>query len=327
MSSERMMEKSMKKMLFIMNPFAGQKRANRVLPDILLQFSEAGFEINTVMTTGTGAATRAAQKSGQDVDIVVCCGGDGTFNEGVNGAFGAPGVSCGMVPVGTGNDFPRNFTGGELFLDVAAQLDAAEIPVDLLRYGEERYCVNMMNIGFDCQVVQYVSEIKRNPLIPGKFAYIAGVVKAFVRMPGVRASISFDGSEPQKYDLQLTCIGNGAFCGGGFKSLPFIALDDGRINVCAVRRVSRPTFVSLIGRYKKGTYVSENTKNIITYAPCHRVNYDFGETVSVCVGGEVEHRSSLSVEAVPHALSFLLPEGSEVKKNPVLPDVCCPVLV
>ena len=43
MSSERMMEKSMKKMLFIMNPFAGQKRANRVLPDILLQFSEAGF--------------------------------------------------------------------------------------------------------------------------------------------------------------------------------------------------------------------------------------------------------------------------------------------
>ena len=50
----------MKKMLFIMNPFAGQKRANRVLPDILLQFSEAGYEVNTVMTTGTGAATRAA---------------------------------------------------------------------------------------------------------------------------------------------------------------------------------------------------------------------------------------------------------------------------
>ena len=93
MSSERMMEKSMKKMLFIMNPFAGQKRANRVLPDILLQFSEAGFEINTVMTTGTGAATRAAQKSGQDVDIVVCCGGDGTLNETITGLLRA-GARC-----------------------------------------------------------------------------------------------------------------------------------------------------------------------------------------------------------------------------------------
>ena len=66
----------MKKMLFIMNPFAGQKRANRVLPDILLAFSEAGYEIQTVMTTGTGAATRAAEAHGKDVDLVVCCGGD-----------------------------------------------------------------------------------------------------------------------------------------------------------------------------------------------------------------------------------------------------------
>ena len=58
-------------MLFIMNPFAGQKRANRVLPDILLCFSEAGYEINTVMTTGTGAATRAAESYGKDVDLVL----------------------------------------------------------------------------------------------------------------------------------------------------------------------------------------------------------------------------------------------------------------
>ena len=85
MTSERMMEKSMKKMLFIMNPFAGQKRANRVLPDILLQFSEAGYEINTVMTTGTGAATRAAKEYGNDVELVVCCGGDGTLNETITG--------------------------------------------------------------------------------------------------------------------------------------------------------------------------------------------------------------------------------------------------
>ena len=79
----------MKKMLYIMNPFAGQKRANRVLPDILLQFCEAGFEINTVMTTGTGSATRAAEKYGKEVDMVVCCGGDGTLNETVTGLLRA----------------------------------------------------------------------------------------------------------------------------------------------------------------------------------------------------------------------------------------------
>ena len=34
----------MKKMLFIMNPVAGQKKANKFLSDILLLFSQAGYE-------------------------------------------------------------------------------------------------------------------------------------------------------------------------------------------------------------------------------------------------------------------------------------------
>ena len=42
----------MKKLLFIMNPFAGQKKANKVLPEILMAFTEAGYKINISMTTG-----------------------------------------------------------------------------------------------------------------------------------------------------------------------------------------------------------------------------------------------------------------------------------
>ena len=46
----------MKKTLFILNPFAGQRRANRRLADILLEFSQAGHEVITHMTTGSGDA-------------------------------------------------------------------------------------------------------------------------------------------------------------------------------------------------------------------------------------------------------------------------------
>ena len=71
----------MKKMLFIMNPFAGVKRANRHLADILLTFTQAGYEVITHMTLGRGDATAVAREKGKDVDLVVCCGGDGTLNE------------------------------------------------------------------------------------------------------------------------------------------------------------------------------------------------------------------------------------------------------
>ena len=57
-------------------------------------------------TTGTGAATRAAQKCGQDVDMVVCCGGDGTLNETITGLLRAgASTPLGYIPTGTTNDF------------------------------------------------------------------------------------------------------------------------------------------------------------------------------------------------------------------------------
>ena len=76
----------MKKMLFIMNPFAGVKRANRHLADILLTFTQAGYEVITHMTLGQGDATAVAREKGKDVDLVVCCGGDGTLNETISKA-------------------------------------------------------------------------------------------------------------------------------------------------------------------------------------------------------------------------------------------------
>ena len=60
----------MKKMLFIMNPFSGQKKANKYLTDILLIFSQAGFCVQTHMTTGHGSATEAARVCGRDADLV-----------------------------------------------------------------------------------------------------------------------------------------------------------------------------------------------------------------------------------------------------------------
>ena len=96
----------MKKMLFIMNPFAGQKKANKFLPEILLLFTQAGYEITTFMTTGTGSAAQTAERLGKNMDLVVCCGGDGTLNETVSGMIRAGATApIGYIPAGTTNDF------------------------------------------------------------------------------------------------------------------------------------------------------------------------------------------------------------------------------
>ena len=96
----------MKKMLFIMNPYAGMRKANRYLPDILSIFNRADYQVTVHMTSGTGDCERITELLAKDMDLVACAGGDGTFSEAVNGVLrsGAD-VPLGYIPCGSTNDF------------------------------------------------------------------------------------------------------------------------------------------------------------------------------------------------------------------------------
>lgn len=96
----------MKKMLFILNPNAGQKHANKHLADILSIFNRAGYDVHTYVTAGRGDALEQAKSRAGEMDIVVCCGGDGTYNETMSGLMqsGAD-VPIGYIPAGSTNDF------------------------------------------------------------------------------------------------------------------------------------------------------------------------------------------------------------------------------
>ena len=48
----------MKKLLLIINPYAGQRRANRYLPDMLRLFLDNGYRCETFVTGASGDATK-----------------------------------------------------------------------------------------------------------------------------------------------------------------------------------------------------------------------------------------------------------------------------
>ena len=80
----------MKRLLLIMNPAAGMKKANPHLTEILSILGAAGYECLTFMTQKRGDGTTLAAKYAASVDRIVCIGGDGTFNEVISGV-----VACG----------------------------------------------------------------------------------------------------------------------------------------------------------------------------------------------------------------------------------------
>lgn len=96
----------LKRLLLIMNPAAGVRRANRHLTDIVALFNAHGYMCTVFCTAGRGDATRISRENARDYDLVVCVGGDGTLNEVLGGMIeGQAHTPIGYIPAGSTNDF------------------------------------------------------------------------------------------------------------------------------------------------------------------------------------------------------------------------------
>lgn len=298
---------------FIINPKAGKgKHAETLENRIRTACERAGADYDIYLTTAIGDATRFVREKCSEDGVLparfFACGGDGTLGEVVNGLVGIPGAYVGLIPSGTGNDFVRNFSDKELFFDIEAQLDGNEAQIDVLKCND-LYAINMINIGFDCEVVKKKVAIQSGGVLPSKLAYIFGLVATLIKKPGVHAKFSFDGGEPFEQKCLLTTFANGKFCGGGFKSNPLAELCDGECDVLLVNNVSRTKFVSLVGSYKKGTHINPKTEKVLSAHKAKSLDIEFFGTQSISVDGELFDFERISISCVRGALGFTVPRG------------------
>lgn len=239
------------------------------------------------------------------------CGGDGTLCVTVNAIMEIADrdrISVGVIPVGTGNDFVRNFQPKALFMDIDNQINASPVKIDLIKCNDF-YAVNMINIGFDCQVVCATTDFKRKKFIPLKLAYICGLVQTLIKKPGVSMTISEGGKEYLKKELLLTTFANGSFCGGGFHSNPHASLCDGKINALFVNDITRRKFVSLVGYYKKGTHLEGKFERIIYETKDSTYDIRFSSPTNISVDGEIVKVNEINLSCECGAISFLVPSG------------------
>ncbi len=114
----------MKNALVIINPKAGKNSARVNAGDIIKAFRSRGIECFEKTTICQGDATEIAEKYASSYDAVVCCGGDGTYNEVINGLMRLeedkrPPII--YLPYGSTNDF-ANTMGLSKDPDTAAEM-------------------------------------------------------------------------------------------------------------------------------------------------------------------------------------------------------------
>ena len=303
--------------IFIINPSAGQGKATDLIPAIEAALEGSIYQYSIYITKAAGDAERFIRETcekGKKVRFYIC-GGDGSFHEGVNGVKGFPDAEVGLLPVGTGNDFVRNFGKKQDFMDILSQVEGESMVCDVIDING-RYVVNMVNIGFDCEVAARASEWKKKPLISGPVAYIMGIFSEFAKPMGKRMSFRWADGTTMTGRYLLCTMANGSFCGGGFCSSPKAALNDGRMDVGIVEMLPRRKFVGILPKYKTGTYLETKLgKEKVHYEKHEKLELAVAEPTHICIDGEISKFTYLKAEMVPGAFRFIVPKGLEVSRK------------
>ena len=304
---------------FILNPKSGrspqQKKMEQEIVDACMKRQLSYHIYYTTCPRDSITYVRSMVKEYPDErQRFICVGGDGTINEIANSAPGNPNVEFGVIPNGSGNDFVRNFTNKKLFHDLDAQIDGEVQAYDLIKVNDT-YCVNMVNIGFDCSVVIEADKFRKFKFISPSISYILGVVVGFFFRPlGTKMKIIFDDGSTIDSILTLTAIGNGKFCGGGFKTCPLASLKDGILDITVIKKVNRLNFITLIGSYKDGTFlVNKNSQKFFKYIRTNHFKMEFEGEQPICVDGEIITADKLEFTVIPKAFNFVLPKGNELQ--------------
>lgn len=315
------------KTIFIINPKAGTgKNLDKRKEEITKMAEELGVEVGFYITKAVGDAEKFARlvceetaTNNPDEELrLVACGGDGTVNEVLNGLMGYPNAVLGVVPIGTGNDFVRNFPENVDFLDIKAQLQGYSMKSDVIKYSgmldgreQTRYCINMFNIGFDCNVADLTQTLKTYPVLNGSMAYLAAVVGMLVKKKGANLKVELDGEVVENGPLLLTAIANGGFCGGGVNSAPTASINDGIMDVNVIYNVSRLDFVKKFPYYSKGTHMElPDIEKILLFKQCKTAKITpLDGNMRLCVDGEIVDAGEVTMEMLPLAVNVLVPKA------------------
>ena len=224
----------MKKMLFIMNPFAGQKKANKYLPDILSVFCQAGYDVTVHMTSGTGDATAATQRLGDEVDLVVCCGGDGTLNETITGLLRSNlSTPIGYIPAGSTNDFASSLKLSGNPLQAARDIvEGSPKTYDVGQFGQ-RYFSYVASFGAFTRTSYTTPQSIKNAL--GHTAYVLSGISEISQIRKEHVRFELDG-ETVEDDFIFGAICNSTSIGGILTLDPKkVNMDDGLFEILLVR--------------------------------------------------------------------------------------------
>lgn len=296
----------MKRVLIILNPCAGTKQANKFFVDIIQVFCEAGFETVVKTTQASGDGTVIARERAKDFDLVVCIGGDGTFNEVIAGVLeSGVQVPIGYIAAGSTNDFACSMGLSKDVVQAARDIAHGKPKtLDVGRFNG-RYFSYVASFGAFTQASYEAPQSIKNML--GHVAYILEGIKD---IPSIRPLKLWLKMEQGVYGGEYIF---GAICNstsvGGILTLSddLVDMNDGKFEVLLIKS---PSNILELNQILLALTTQNFNSPMISFFSSSRMEITADPSMPWTLDGEYqEGAESIKVENIHDAIRLMTAEG------------------
>ena len=236
------------------------------------------------MTGARGEATDIVRQYAPEMDLVACCGGDGTFNETVNGLLhsGAD-IPVGYIPAGSTNDFAASLGLPTNILQAAETVVTGEpSTLDVGKFGG-RYFSYVASFGAFTRTSYATPQSVKNAL--GHAAYILGGISELSQLRTEHVKLQLD-DEMVEDDFLFGAVSNSTSVGGVLSLDPKqVDLRDGKFEVLLLRS---PRELGELSECIRAVQTAEYNCKMLTFTPASRITIWADAGMPWTLDGEME---------------------------------------
>lgn len=296
----------MKKVLIILNPCAGTKQANKYFVEIIDVFCKADYEVTVRTTAARGDGTVFAREHGAGYDLIVCIGGDGTFNEVVDGLLEAElEKPIGYIPAGSTNDFASSLHLSKDVVQAARDIVSGEPRKLDIGIFNGRHFSYVASFGAFTKASYEAPQSIKNML--GHLAYVLEGIK---ELPSIKPLKLWLKVEQGVYggDYLFGAICNSTSVGGLLTlSDDLVDMNDGKFEVMLIKSPSDILELNQIVL----ALMTQNFENspMISFFSSGSLEIEADEDMPWTLDGEYqEGRKNIKVENLQGAIELIVPK-------------------
>ena len=235
----------MKKCVIIYNRKSGKVKPKQLIGTFYDVVEKNGYELNVITTKRQGDAIDKVRELSDDIDLVIAAGGDGTFDEVINGNMQREKrLLLAHLPLGTTNDVGSMFGLTQNYKrDLEIILNGVKKNIDIIMMNGRPFVYvaafgNFINISFDTP--------KKWKEIFGRIAYILfgfTEMQEKIRMNKIKYIVN---GKQKEGEFSFIFITNSSRVGGVEGIYPDMKLDDNKFEVLLCNLKTKPDILKAL---------------------------------------------------------------------------------